>query len=67
VLAALKLEEAVLEFLTDSSKPSLEFPPSTSNYEVTELVIELQLPLLHTGTQHAACAAVTRRRHVHMT
>lgn len=32
--AVLKLEETVLEFMADSSKSSLEFPPSTSNYEV---------------------------------
>jgi hypothetical protein len=33
--AVLQLEETVLEFMADSSKTSLEFPGSTSNYEVT--------------------------------
>jgi hypothetical protein len=33
-VAVLKLEGCVLEFLSDSSKASLEFPGSTSNYEV---------------------------------
>lgn len=30
----LKLEETVKQFLTDSSRNALEFPPSTSNYQV---------------------------------
>jgi hypothetical protein len=48
--AVLKLEESVLEFMADSSKSSLEFPPSTSNYEVR--------PQQHEhATLQCACAA----------
>jgi hypothetical protein len=48
VPAVLKLEETVLEFMADSSKSSLEFPPSTSNYEVC--------PQHHENTQSMQCA-----------
>lgn len=32
--AVLKLEETVKQFLKDASQTTLEFPPSTSNYQV---------------------------------
>jgi hypothetical protein len=34
LLAVLKLEETVKQFLLDASQTTLEFPPSTSNFEV---------------------------------
>jgi hypothetical protein len=37
--AVLKLEETVKQFLMDAIQTTLEFPPSTSNYQVQLLFV----------------------------